>query len=174
MGQGECRGGDNQRNNVLFLLMRTFDLWTYFYSVSAPRKGELEDNITLGLIAESHYRADTVVDFELWKQNSIQIMRRTGNNWRMIRWGLINDTKWYKWTSWNYDLKKNKNQDKAALASRDWGRNGLGEGMRELTGMFHILIGLRLYRCIYQSKLNSCTLKTCAFIIYKIYLEKKM
>lgn len=127
MGQGECRGGDNQRNNVLFLLMRTFDLWTYFYSVSAPRKGELEDNITLGLIAESHYRADTVVDFELWKQNSIQIMRRTGNNWRMIRWGLINDTKWYKWTSWNYDLKKPKIKTKQPWplgigAGMDWER----------------------------------------------------
>ena len=53
-------------------------------------------------------------------------------------------------------------------------RTGKGhEGTYWDVVMFHILIGFRLYRCIHLSKLNKCTLKTFAFIIWNIHLKRK-
>ena len=123
--------------------MTLWPLTLFLFCVSCTLRKHGLDPITLGLTRESHYKAGAVtgsfffssfgwfqfLEAELFP---IWIMRRTGNDWRKIIWGLINDTNWYKSTSWNYDFK---NQNRTALASRGWGRNWLGKGMRGLTGM---------------------------------------
>ena len=159
----------------------TFDP-IFILHLLTPRKDEL-DHITLKpnwkkvikkltLFQLLSFFSPVLVDFKFWKQSSFLF-----ESWEQETEDRLFESSLMTLTGTNQHFEtitlKNKTQQPWPLPVGQKSTGKGHEGTYWDVVMFHILIGFRLYRCIHLSKLNKCTLKTFAFIIWNIHLKRK-